>query len=298
MYERLLVPLDGSLVAGIVLPYVVEIAARFNSEIVLVSVSESKAPDVDYLYRSYLEHVSEETRSRLRLFQVEESEAAVHEHVLRGHPPSEILRYADEVDAGLIIIASRGAASGGPWLLGDVAAKILRASTRPVLLVRTPARAEVIQQRSLIKKILVPLDGSRIGEAALPAAEAMAKPLGAELVLFQSVEAVFQAAPYNVAFPRQTPDERVQGEAHAYLNGVSKLLREHGLVVSTVVETGPAPERIIDYAKANAIDVIAMSTHGRSGIGRWVFGSVTDKVLHAGDTAVLVVRAVQPARGR
>lgn len=295
MYERLLVPLDGSIAAGIVVPYVVEIAARSNSEIIMVSVSESKAADVERLYSSYLEHVCEEVRLQLRGYGVEQPK--MHDHILRGHPATEILRYADETDSGLVVIASRGAASAGPWLLGDIAAKVLRASNRPVLLVRAPAPAEAVQQKRLIKRILAPLDGSRIGEAALPATEALAHPLGAEIVLYQSLEPVFQVAPYNVAFPQQTALEKVRAEARAYLNGISKLLQERGVAVSTVMDSGPAAERIIDYSKANNIDIIAMSTHGRSGIGRWVFGSVTDKVLHAGDTAVLVVRAVQPARG-
>jgi len=60
-----------------------------------------------------------------------------------------------------------------------------------------------------------------------------------------------------------------------------------------VVRSGAAADQILEYAEANGIDLIAMSTHGRSGIGRWVFGSVTDKVLHAGDTAVLTVRATK-----
>ena len=66
-----------------------------------------------------------------------------------------------------------------------------------------------------------------------------------------------------------------------------------GLKTSTAIEVGLPAQQIIDYAGANDIDLIAMSSHGRTGVGRWVFGSVTDKVLHAGNTAVLVVRAVK-----
>lgn len=296
MYEKLLVPLDGSMAAGIVVPYVVDIAARFNSEVILVSASESKASDVEHLYRSYLERVCQEIESRLRQLQV--ANPRIHDHILRGHPASEILSYADSNNIGLIIIASRGAAGTGPWLLGDIASKVLRASTCPVLLVRSPAAEAAISQNRLIQKILVPLDGSKTGEAALPAAEALARPFGAELVLFQCLEPIFQAAPYNVAFPQQLGLEKIEAETRAYLGGVSKLLHERGANVSTVIESGRAPETIIDYARTNAMDIIAMSTHGRSGIGRWVFGSVTDKVLQAGDTAVLVVRAGQPVPGK
>lgn len=295
MYERLLVPLDGSTSAQMVLPYVVEIAARHNSEIMLVSVSESKATDVDFLYRSYLEHTSEEMRSKLDYYGAKK--VKVHDHVLLGRPADEILRYAEDSDANLIIMASRGATSHGPWLLGNIAAKVLWAAKRPVLLIKSPARGEAIERKSVLQRILLPLDGSRIGEAAIPAAEALARPLAAQLVLFQALEPVYQVSAVpelNNPLIVLPVDEKMKAAARAYLDGVGKLLRNRGLAVTIIIEEGQPAERILDYAKSNAIDLIAMSTHGRSGIGRWVFGSVTDKVLHAGDTAVLVVRATQP----
>jgi nucleotide-binding universal stress UspA family protein len=81
--------------------------------------------------------------------------------------------------------------------------------------------------------------------------------------------------------------------AFAYLNDIVKPLEKRGLKISTAVAFGSPADQILDYAKAKSVDVIAMSTHGRSGVGRWVFGSVTGKVLHAGDAAVLVVRAAK-----
>jgi nucleotide-binding universal stress UspA family protein len=88
-------------------------------------------------------------------------------------------------------------------------------------------------------------------------------------------------------------EEAKRGSALAYLDSVGKAFREKGLSTSSIVALGSPADKIIDYADANAIDLIAMSTHGRSGIGRWVFGSVTDKVLHAGDKPVLAVRATK-----
>jgi len=88
-------------------------------------------------------------------------------------------------------------------------------------------------------------------------------------------------------------DEKRRTAAEDYLNSVRKTLNRKRLKVSSTVVQGSPPDQTIDYAKANAIDLIAMSSHGRTGIGRWVFGSVTDKVLHAGDTPVLVVRATK-----
>jgi nucleotide-binding universal stress UspA family protein len=161
--------------------------------------------------------------------------------------------------------------------LGNIAAKVIRATTQPVLLVRAPASNAALQEKRLITKILVPLDGSATGEAAVASAGTLADVLGAELILFQVWEPVATFSAHTSRFV-------------AYLDRVGKPMRKRGLKTSSVVVTGSTADQIIDYAEANAIDLIAMSTHGRTGFGRWVFGSFTDKVLHAGDTPVLVVR--------
>jgi nucleotide-binding universal stress UspA family protein len=84
--------------------------------------------------------------------------------------------------------------------------------------------------------------------------------------------------------------------SEAYLNSTALVFQKAGMKVSIVVMVGVPADRIIDYATENDVDLIAMSTHGRSGVGRWVFGSVTEKVLHAGDTPVLAVRPEEIGR--
>jgi nucleotide-binding universal stress UspA family protein len=294
MHETILVPLDGSSAAEIVFPFVEEIAAKLGSRIILVTVSESGSADLDHLFRSYLERVREQVQTQLKDYGAEEV-SKLYSKVLLGAPADEILRYADEADASLIVMASRGSSGRGPWLLGSIAGKVLRASGRPVLLIRAPADATALQQKSVLKRILVPLDGSVIGEAAIPFTEALGKALYAELVLYHVVEPVTTWAGYGVEVGYNIPQdsESRKVSALAYLEGVRKRLTEKGLITTIEVEAGRAADLIIDYAKSKPIDIIAMSTHGRSGIGRWVFGSVTDKVLHSGDAAVLVVRAAK-----
>ena len=294
MHERILVPLDGSSAAQIVLPYAWEIVAKLGSELFLVSVSESRAVDIDHLYLSYLERIKKEVQSQLKAYGAKGA-SKLYTDVLLGTPADEILRYADESNVSLIIMASRGSSGRGPWLLGNIAAKVLRATKRPVMLIRREARREMLEQKRLLKRILVPLDGSKVGEAAIPCTEALAKGLDAELVLYQVVEpgrtwvAGGPEAVYDIA--EDIKERKVS--ALTYLDSMEKLLKERGLRVSSEVDSGPSADLIIDYAETNAIDLIAMSTHGRSGIGRWVFGSVTDKVLHSGDAPVLVVPAAK-----
>jgi nucleotide-binding universal stress UspA family protein len=295
MYKRILVPLDGSQTAEIVLPYAEDIAARFGAKIVLVSVSDSGAADSVHLYSLYLERVKEQIQRRLKGRKTKR-EAKLRSVILQGKPADEILRYAADNNINLIVMASHGSSSRGPWSLGNIAGKVLRATESPVLLIRTPANKAVARQKRLVKKILVPLDGSEPGKAAIPHAEEMARVLSASLVFFQVLEPITGWAGADTSVPSQSGLEgktKRKNLARDYLNDIVKPLKERGLKISTAVAFGSPADQILDYARAKSIDIIAMSTHGRSGIGRWVFGSVTDKVLHAGDAAVLVIRAAK-----
>ena len=287
MSERILVPLDGSNSAEIVLPYVIEIAARSGAEIVIVSVSESAAD-----MTAYMQCISAQVQKDLKEWGA--LEIKVNTEVLTCKPELELLCYAGEHNISMVAMASRGASNQTQWLLGSIAAKVLRASQHPVLLIREAAHVSTIEEKRLIRKILAPLDGSKIGEAAIPSTAALAQALGAELILFQAVAPIrVSAAQFEDSWTDiiQKDEEARRDATTIYLEEIAKPLRDSGLGVSMATGSGSPADQIIDYAEANTVDLIAMSTHGRSGIGRWVFGSVTDKVLHAGNTAVFVVRA-------
>ncbi len=293
MYQRILVPLDTSKLAEISLPYVEELAARLGSEITLLTVSESDALDIDRRHRSYLERITRQVKSHLKDYGAKD-EAKVQSITLTGKPADEILRYTDENNVSLIAMSSLGSSGQGPWFLGNIAAKVLRATSKPVLLIRAPADSAALEQKRLVKRILVPLDGSRIGEAAIPHTEELARALGTEVEFFQVLELPIVVSGRFIEGEFQvTPQEMRKGKASgiAYLDDVGKTLKERGIRISAAVVSGSPAEQIMRWAEERAIDLIAMSTHGRSGIGRWVFGSVTDKVIHTGDTPVLIVRA-------
>lgn len=293
MYERILVPLDGSEGAEVVLPLAEEIAARAGGEMVFVSVFHPAAPNVGHMVRSYLEHLVE--RVEHRLTQVGRGQQTkVRSEVLAGRPADEILRYADENSASLIVIASRTSLGRRSWALGNVAGKVIRATSKAVLVVK--AQGAGSQRGRPIRKILVPLDGSRVGESAIPSTEPLVRLLGAEVVLFHVVRPAMPPVGLegSMSYPLpQGEEESRKATALEYLGRAARLFQEKGLNVSGAVSVGSPADEILDYAKANAVDLIAMSSHGRSGIGRWVFGSVTAKVLQAGNTDVLVIRAVK-----
>jgi nucleotide-binding universal stress UspA family protein len=289
MFERILVPLDGSENAEIVFPYCADLAAKFASMVILVTVSESATVDIDHLYGTYLKHARKKMRQNLRALGALET-VTLDSEVLFGDPARGILRISEDRDAGLILLASHGSSAEGPWFLGHIAAKVLRATKRPVMLIRQRAAKGILEQGSLLRRILVPLDGSQIGEAALCYAAAMASKTGAEMALIEVFEQVrgVGASGARYSIPE---DESVKKSLLSYLEHVAQPIRNEGLKISTSVLFGSAAGNIVDYAEKNAFDLIALSTHGRSGLGRWVFGNVTDKILHAGDVPVLVAHS-------
>ena len=149
------------------------------------------------------------------------------------------------------------------------------------------------------EKILIPLDGSEIGEAALPYVKELVSKLSprvkVELTLIQVVSLLTHyVVTGEVATPvlyTEREEEQIKQRARDYLNKVGEGIRSEKISVEIKVEVGNAAEEIIKAADEIDVDLIAMSTHGRHGISRWAFGSVTDKVLRGGHKPVLVVRA-------
>ena len=143
----------------------------------------------------------------------------------------------------------------------------------------------------MYKKILVPLDGSELAQRALVQAEQMAKGFGSEIILFE----VVRFMPIYGSPELVTPliiDEKQRESVERYLTRIAGELKEKGFKVSTMVKTGQQVAlEIIDFAKESGVDLIIMCTHGRSGITRWVLGSVALKVLTRAETPILLIRA-------
>ncbi len=143
----------------------------------------------------------------------------------------------------------------------------------------------------MYKKILVPLDGSDLAKRALDQAEELARTFDAEIILFQVVPFMpIYGSPELV-----TPliiDEKQKDAAEKYLVSVTEELKKRGHRVTAMVRTGQqVAAEIIDFAKETGADLIVMGTHGRSGISRWVLGSVTLKLLTRAETPILLIRS-------
>lgn len=146
----------------------------------------------------------------------------------------------------------------------------------------------------MYKKMLVPLDGSGFSECSLAHVKAIAKGCGVpEVVLLRVVEPIippaYEDANIDWAKWMVNAEKRARKEAEDYLSQIADSLKKDGVVAKTAVVSGQPAEAILDYTERNKTDVIVMSTHGRSGVTRWVLGSVADRVLRHSVAPVLIV---------
>jgi nucleotide-binding universal stress UspA family protein len=141
----------------------------------------------------------------------------------------------------------------------------------------------------MYKKILVPLDGSPLAEAVLPHAEALAKSEGAEIILLRVAltpdEGVFI---HNPALAK-TIIKEIEEETEDYMEAEVAKLKQEGIRVSGITRDGFVPDTILDVAEETHADVIAMSTHGRTGVKRWLLGSVADRIVHYSHVPVMLI---------
>lgn len=137
----------------------------------------------------------------------------------------------------------------------------------------------------MYRTILVPLDGSELSKQALPLAASMARAMNAKLLLLQAVHPL--GLPNGALNSHQI---RTINEAEAYLARISAELLSDGVIADTAVMDASPAHAILDEIKLRGIDMVVMTTHGRSGLGRWVYGSVAEAVLHGSPVPVLLVR--------
>ena len=142
----------------------------------------------------------------------------------------------------------------------------------------------------MYKRILVPLDGSPLAEAVLPYAKELARLAGAEIVLLRvSVNPTVEFSFTDPGLASQIVQE-MEESSNAYMNAMYEKLNAEGIKTCFLIREGPITDTILDIADAMQIDVIAMSTHGRSGVLRWVMGSIADRIVRHSPIPVLLIR--------
>lgn len=290
MYRTILAPLDGSPLAEFVLPYVEELNSRLGGRMILLRAYPTAEASQAGTHQAYVDGVAEAVRGRLG------SKADVQSVVVAGDPNREIVDYAKKEEVTLIAAVARGESGVGLWPVGSTADKVIRETGKAVLVIRAAA-SKAAPEKGILNRVLVPLDGSKLSEAILPYVEALVtgapKKAKAEVTLLQVVEAV----KYGVAEGgyRQPDVDSLRASTRNYLEEVGAGLRAKGVAVKTEVSTGirSVDQEILEVARTSDANVIAMSTHGRSGFSKIFLGSVADRVLHSGNLPLLLVKPAQ-----
>jgi nucleotide-binding universal stress UspA family protein len=298
---RILVPLDGSRLAEQALSCAMALGRGLPAELVLFCAVSIPSDVQEALDRAGLQ--PDPLLERLETEASEYLEAMSHlltkadlsfSHIVgHGLPAGAIVDYGERMDIQLIVMASHGYTGIKRWRHGSVAERVLHSASVPVLLVR--AKEEVskgLPEPCTFRRVLVPLDGSKVAEQVLPAIIPIVQALECEMILFR-VPVMHTSGPFTGAWylPQDSSFETADQNAKAYLERLARHLKGQGIEAATVTLPGAVPESIIDYAEIKDIDLIAMCTHGRTGIARWALGSVADRVLRASAKPILLVRA-------
>lgn len=292
MIKGILAPVDGCERAELVLPYVEELANRLGAHITLLHVY----PPALRLQRDAHKHYVENLTTRVRA-SIRNDRVRVDGIALEGRPDQEIAGFATREDVSLIAAAAHSQTSAGHWTIGRTADKVIRAASKPVLLIRlgaTSARAA----NGMLDRILVPLDGSRMSRDVLAHATALldsAVPSPQwKLVITHVVPSDHYAAgpliAKRVPYTR-TELEDLQRQASRYLEEVAIRLRAGGKHVESKVAVGEdVATTILQISADVGANLIAMTTHGHSGFSRLFLGSVAERVMHSTTTPLLLVR--------
>ena len=293
--ETILMPLDFSPASMEALNYAVWLAKQFRAAIHLVHVyppDEASAPGGGHLLfqsAEAIERLNEELtgihRKHAPTFRPENC------HVRGGRPYEEIVRLAPEIDADLIVLATRGHSGLKRLLLGSTAERVVRSAPCPVLVVRRrKERAKGSRESFVIRTILVPTDFSRCSLAGTEYAAFLAKNLHATVRLFHAMY------PYTNYVFVDRAGVRVSGLAEAMeetarqeMDALKQMDFLRGLSVQTEVLPGHAIDEIGAAAGDPDVDLVVTSTHGRTGLKHALIGSVAEHVVRYAERPVLVV---------
>ncbi len=311
MYSKVIVPLDGSDLSEQSLPYAELIARSLGVPIELVQAYDILPPGLlgGRGRQGVISTLEESARARALVSmesqrrRLDEAGLAVETTAQRGAAADVIMAIAGMDPTALVVMSTHGRGGISRWVMGSVTDKVLHTVPNPMLVVRANVLGPASPETSL-KSVLVPLDGSALSELAIPHAISVAGSLSASITVMRitptedhyrqqlnMVTPEMGSIPnFDLAEPVELTTDDAQ-EATAYLDDVRNRMavdHAHGVVTEHVSNDNIA-QTIIDRASEQP-SLVVMTTHGRSGMGRMVLGSVTDRIIRHSNLAVLVIR--------
>jgi nucleotide-binding universal stress UspA family protein len=297
MFKKILVPLDGSQLAERALGPALHLAQQDGVQVILVRVptrAQMFIPVEGGYGMLFPDQDDAEARDEALAYLKDVQGARVGSHfglrvrLAEGDAAGALVDVAREEQADLIVMSSHGYSGLTRWVLGSVAEKVLEGAPCPVLVIRSPRPCQ---------QVLITLDGSPLSEQALAPTLAVAQGLGASVTLLRVLPELDLRQLHGLDEYERGLSTRLVEELHETTQAsLLHLAQKHGRPdrpILTEVRTGPPAEAILQYAEQHEIDLIGMATHGRTGLRRWLYGSVTEKVLHGAACSLLVVRPAE-----
>jgi nucleotide-binding universal stress UspA family protein len=307
MFERILVPLDGSAKAELILSQVARILQREDSEILLLRVVDVPAAVGRVSLREFRELEREEAQKYIHnlVRRFRDRGVKIHGKVVEGPPAEAILETARTEGSTLIAMSTHGRTGLARWALGSVTEKVARASTVPLLLVRSFRRTAkgdlepVMAEELPFRRILVPVDGSPTSMSILGPAVKFGQLYGSEVLVLHVETPYVPPSPIlpgmDVVLPAMVPAP-TPSENDPVTEKAAKRFAQAGLQATRRTTIGEPAMEILDLSVNRGMDLIALGTHGRSGFTRWAVGSVAERVLRSTEIPLLLIRT--PARAR
>jgi nucleotide-binding universal stress UspA family protein len=289
MIKKILIPLDGSEIGELALVYAKELACTMDLEVQMACATERQDEPTLRMCGLYLEGVAERLQTQVKRVNPRSNIKTV---IVDGAPGEAVIDYSEKEAIDLVIITSHGGSGIMPWAMGSTANKIMQRCQAPVLMVRASKSLLKRKPVKVFKKILLPVDGSTSGEASLELVKSIAASLNSEVILVFVVENVQYVhtigGPDHFAYTEQQI-ELMKEEGRAYTEKVQRTLK--GISVKSIVRVGEPAHEILKAATEENVNLIAMASHGKHGVTRWMLGSVSDKILHAGKEPILLVKS-------
>ncbi len=287
MTTKVLIPLDGSELSDGVLPQVRALFGTRPVELALlrvlegrVSPYEERGARTDQLGEGDFKLRREAARAHLARLADQLGATRVVTTIAHGDPTARILERIAQLGPDLVAMATHGRSGASRWLRGSVAERILRRCPVPLLMAKPGTDPEPVRPRS----ILVPTDGSAWAGSVVPVLVGLVAPEGVEVTLLR------------VAPDRSGGEEALQAVYEADLDDDRVRLFQAGFRVRVRVAFGDPAATILDIADQGH-DLIAMTTHGRSGLGRWIYGSVAERVIRRCAHPLLLIRVAAGEEG-
>ena len=301
-FNKILLPLDGSDFSEIASSYAPDLVKIQGVELTLIRVlvSESRRSLEEEL--AYLDKQIKTINAAVGM--QTESDALkpkINKELVIGHPVSEIFSYVQNKNIDLVIMATHGRSGIANLIMDSVAKKVVRASKVPVLLIKTYKGGTKAADRDtdITRKVLIPLDWTKLNESVISSVQAFISQFGdkrSEIILLSVYEPSSIQSSHSVVTSEAVQAAGINSfkhrrEVNQYLSELAAQVRNDGFNISTKLITGNPTEKIIEQAHQNGVSLIAMATHGRSGITKMVYGSVAESVIRGSRIPILLIKA-------